>query len=129
MKVIALIPARKGSKRIKGKNTRKFLGTPIIQHTVNSIELVSQISDIYVSTDDKLVEELLSKSKCTVVKRDENLCDDYSTSLEVVMDFAENINYNFDIIAMIYPATPNLDGLELIKLRLHKLQNLENLQP
>lgn len=48
---VAIIPARKGSKRIKNKNTKKFRGKPIIAYSIE-LALKAKIFDqIIVSTD------------------------------------------------------------------------------
>lgn len=48
---LALIPARKGSKGLPGKNTRLFAGKPLIAHTIEAA-LASNCVDVFVSTDD-----------------------------------------------------------------------------
>ena len=55
MKIVALIPARSGSRRIKKKNSKKLLGLPLISWTIKIAKKVKEISDIFVSTDDKTI--------------------------------------------------------------------------
>lgn len=50
--IVALIPARHGSKRCPGKNTRLLAGKPLIQHTIDLAQSCGVFSAIVVSTDD-----------------------------------------------------------------------------
>ncbi len=55
MKTIAIIPARGGSKRIPGKNSKEFLGKPIIAYSIE-LALKSRLFDeVMVSTDDEKI--------------------------------------------------------------------------
>jgi CMP-N-acetylneuraminic acid synthetase len=51
MKIIALIPARSGSKRVKNKNIRLLEGQPLLQWSVVSGLFNSKIDKVVVSTD------------------------------------------------------------------------------
>ena len=48
---IAIIPARQGSKRIKEKNIKKFLGKPIISYTIKKVKSSKLFDYVVVSTD------------------------------------------------------------------------------
>ena len=50
---VCIIPARGGSKRIKGKNYKKFNGTPMIANTINILKKSKIFDKIVVSTDNK----------------------------------------------------------------------------
>ena len=52
MSVCIFIPARKGSKRIKNKNKKVFLGLPMILWPINILKKEDFFNDIFVSTDD-----------------------------------------------------------------------------
>ena len=52
MSLVALIPARGGSKGIPGKNIRLLAGIPLIAHTIKAAQQVGAITRIIVSTDD-----------------------------------------------------------------------------
>jgi CMP-N-acetylneuraminic acid synthetase len=61
MKVLCVIPARGGSKRIPNKNIKKFLGKPLIYHTIKAA-INSKIFDkIVVSTDSKKIKNIAKK--------------------------------------------------------------------
>lgn len=52
MRIIALIPARGGSKRLPGKNVRPLGGKPLIEWSIETARDIKEISAIIVSTDD-----------------------------------------------------------------------------
>ena len=58
---IAIIPARQGSKRIKEKNIKTFLGKPIIAHVIKKV-LSSKLFDyVVVSTDSLKIKKISIK--------------------------------------------------------------------
>ena len=52
MKILAVVPARSGSKRLPGKNKLLLSGIPLIKWTLESARQVPEITDILISTDD-----------------------------------------------------------------------------
>ena len=58
---IAIIPARSGSKRIKNKNTKKFINEPIIIKTIKNLKKSKMFDEIYVSTDSSRIANLVKK--------------------------------------------------------------------
>ena len=55
MKIIALIPARKNSIRIKNKNMKLFKKKPLIQRTIEIAKKIKDIQGVYISTDDEKI--------------------------------------------------------------------------
>ncbi|MDA9287266.1 acylneuraminate cytidylyltransferase family protein [Amylibacter sp.] len=62
MKILALIPARGGSKRLPGKNTRLLGNKPLIFWSIEIIKDIPEICDILVSTDDNDISEMCKDS-------------------------------------------------------------------
>ena len=58
MTLLALIPARGGSKGIPGKNIRPIAGKPLIAHTIAAAQQVPTIDRIVVSTDDPAIADV-----------------------------------------------------------------------
>ena len=52
MTILIIIPARKGSRRLKKKNKKNFLGKPLISHTIEFAKKLKFKKKILVSTDD-----------------------------------------------------------------------------
>lgn len=61
MTLLALIPARGGSKGIPQKNIRLLAGKPLIAHTISAARQVSGIDRVVVSTDDPTIAEIAKK--------------------------------------------------------------------
>lgn len=88
--VLAIIPARKGSKGIPGKNLVPLHGTPLIGHTLKCAKQVAGL-EILVSTDS---DDILSYSKLefgidTGYKRPNHLASDEAGMADVVLDVIE----------------------------------------
>ena len=56
--MLAIIPARGGSKGLPGKNIRPLGGIPLICHTINAAIAAKSISRVIVSTDDETIAEV-----------------------------------------------------------------------
>ena len=61
IRVLAIIPARGGSKGIKKKNLKKILGKPLIYYPIKSALKSGVCDDIFVSTDDKEIAKISKK--------------------------------------------------------------------
>ena len=117
--VIAIIPAREGSKRIPKKNIRKFHGRPMLERTINKL-LESDIFDsIYVSTDSEEIANIALKSGASVpFMRSKTLADDFTGTKEVISSFLEILNFDIqskEAVCCIYSATPLLKADDIMK--------------
>ena len=61
MKIVALLPARLQSTRLKTKCLKKINGIPIIIHTLSRVKLVKGIDDFFVCTDSNKIKKLIEK--------------------------------------------------------------------
>ena len=75
-RVLAVIPARGGSKRIPKKNILNFNGKPMIAWTIESAIKSEIFTDIIVSTDDKEIAEI-SKLFGAKIHNRKKFTDDY----------------------------------------------------
>jgi CMP-N,N'-diacetyllegionaminic acid synthase len=66
VRILALIPARGGSKRLAGKNLRLLGGRPLIDRRIEDAQGVSGISDVVVSTDDEEIADVARKAGAVV---------------------------------------------------------------
>jgi len=85
---ICLIPARKGSKRIKNKNIKIFFGKPLISYAINVAKKSNLFDKIIVSTDCIKIKKISEKFGAEVpFIRPNNLSNDKSTDIDVVKHF------------------------------------------
>lgn len=110
MKILALIPARGGSKRLPGKNIRKLDGVPLIMRTINAVEGIPEICDVLVSTDDVAVVNICSQASVLIPwLRPEILSSDEASSIDVALhalDWYEDEKGPVDALLLLQPTSP-----------------------
>lgn len=108
-KVLAIVPARAGSKRLPKKNIKLLNGLPLISHTFEAIRKSQYISTTIATSDCSEVLEISSHYANTYqLKRPAELASDTASSLDVLLhavDFASSID-EFDIICLLQPTSP-----------------------
>jgi CMP-N-acetylneuraminic acid synthetase len=83
-KIIAIIPARGGSKGLPRKNVLDLNGKPLIAHTIEAALKSNIFSKIVVTTDDKEIREVALKYGADVIDRPKELATDGASSLDVI---------------------------------------------
>jgi len=92
---ICLIPARAGSKRIKNKNIKKFLGKPLIAWSIQKAKESKLFDDIIVSTDSKKIANIAKKFGASIpFLRPKRLADDYTIDIEVLQHYLDYVSKN-----------------------------------
>ncbi|MFA6405685.1 MAG: pseudaminic acid cytidylyltransferase [Candidatus Paceibacterota bacterium] len=117
MKILAIIPARGGSKRIPRKNIKSFLGQPIIKYSIDAAKESAIFDEIMVSTDDLEIEEVAKSSGAVVpfLRSKENSTDRSATAPvleEVILEY-KKLGKDFDYICCIYPTAIFVTGERL----------------
>lgn len=111
MKILGIIPARKGSKRIPNKNWKLLNGRPLVEYIISSALKSKLLDDIVITTDSKEVIEIGSKfSNIEIIERPDSLADDESPAIDYV-DHAISIlesknNCKYEIIVILQPTSP-----------------------
>tara|TARA_Y100000034_G_C6894557_1_gene412174 strand:+ start:1221 stop:1934 length:714 start_codon:yes stop_codon:yes gene_type:complete len=109
-KVIALIPARGGSKGVPKKNIKNLCGKPLIYYSIKACKIAQNIDRVIVSTDDYDIANIARKFGAEVpFMRPTKFASDLSTDFDVVTHFFEQIDA--DEIAYIRPTTPLRDPI------------------
>lgn len=110
MKIVALIPARRGSKRLPGKNIRMLSDKPLIEWTINIAKDIPEIFDILVSTDDPEVESICSKNGIDIPwLRPRKLATDSSSLVDVAihaLNWYESKKGLVDGLLLLQPTSP-----------------------
>ena len=76
MKIVAMIPARMGSKRVKAKNLRLIKGRPLIDFVLQTISKLDVFNEVYINSEDVVFENIAKKYGFKFYKRDEKLSSD-----------------------------------------------------
>jgi len=105
-KLIAMIPARLGSKRIPKKNIRLLDDKPLIQYPIELALSLGVFEDVWVNTEDKLLGRVVESLGAKFHKRPESLASDYATNRDFTYEFMQN--HNCDYIVMINTTSPLL---------------------
>jgi len=108
-KVIAIIPARGGSKRVPKKNIKYLNGKPLIAYSIEQSLGCKEISRTIVSTDSKEIAGISRRYGADVIMRSKELATDKSSSLDVLKHLVfvlEEENYDFDSVIMLQPTSP-----------------------
>lgn len=110
-KILGLIPARKGSKGVPGKNMKLLGGMPLIQYTIESARQSELLDTILVSTD---CPEIAAFVNCfdritAPFVRPAHLATDHTPMIEVVihaLNSAERNLYHFEYVLLLQPTCP-----------------------
>lgn len=115
--VVAVIPARGGSKRIPRKNIREFHGRPIIAYSIDAAQRTELFSAVYVSTEDKEISQVSKDLGASVINRSDELADDYTPTIPVVrhaIKEIESLNNQVNAVCCIYPTNPLLCSEDIV---------------
>jgi CMP-N,N'-diacetyllegionaminic acid synthase len=110
MRILGLIPARGGSKRLPGKNIMLLGGKPLISWTIESAKGIPEICDLLVSTDSKEIAKIAKAAGASVPwLRPSHLATDEATSVDVALhalDWYEKEFCKIDGLLLLQPTSP-----------------------
>ncbi len=109
--ILAVVPARGGSKGVPFKNVHILAGKPLIYWTLELLQELDELIKTFVSTDSKKIKEIVEKIGFKPeVMRPDNISGDYAKDFEVIehaLNEMEKIdNKKYDIILMLQPTSP-----------------------
>lgn len=116
LRILAIIPARAGSKRLPGKNIKLLAGKPLIAHTIDAALQSNCCEQVVVSTDSQEIADIAIQHGASVPwLRPASLSDDSSNIEDAVIDLLNNYKKLMCILtASYYYSLPLL--LENLKL-------------
>lgn len=105
-KVLALIPARGGSKGIPGKNIVDVAGKPLIAWTIEAASACPRIDSIVISTDDPAIAAEAARFGCAApFMRPAELASDEASTIDVVLHVLDRLP-GFEILVLLQPTSP-----------------------
>lgn len=106
LSVLAVIPARGGSKGVPGKNIQSVGGQPLLAWTINAAHASAYVDRAILSSDDPAIIEVARKYGCEIpFQRSAQLATDIATSVDVVLDaLAKTPGY--DLVVLLQPTSP-----------------------
>lgn len=109
-KILAIIPARGGSKRLPRKNVLDLFGIPLIAWTINAAKKSKYIDRVIVSTDDHEITDIAKAYGAEVpFRRPDDLSDDTSSSIDVVVHALNTLKKEqqyYDYVILLQPTSP-----------------------
>lgn len=110
-RVLGVIPARGGSKRIPNKNLKTICGKPLIVWTIEAASLAKSLSTFVVSTDSIEIAQVANNHGVYVVRRPDELATDDATTGSVLHHALEwmDVGASYDLICCLHPTSPVRD--------------------
>lgn len=107
--IVAIIPARGGSKGIPKKNLINFCGKPLLSWTIKQALSVKNISSVWVSSDSKQILTLSKNLGAEIIHRPKSLSTDTATTESAwshALDIIEKQTGSVDIVVGLQPTSP-----------------------
>ncbi len=126
MEVLAIIPARSGSKGLPGKNLKELGGYPLIAWTIQAVKKSKYITDVCFTTEDEEIRRLAIEfgAKAPFL-RPKSLAQDHTSSLSVLLHALGEMEKikggRYDVIAYLQPTSPFRDN-NIIDLAIERLE-------
>lgn len=108
-RVLAIIPARGGSKRLPRKNVLPLAGKPLIAWTIEAALESGAADKIVVSSDDEEILAVAAQYAVSAQKRAAHLAADTASTIDVVLDVIareEAAGESFDAVILLQPTSP-----------------------
>lgn len=109
LSVLAVIPARGGSKGLPGKNVKPFCGKPLLQWSIESAQASDCVDRVLVSTDSAEIASVARNVSCEVLARPEHLAGDtalVADALRYLISELKTQGSHFDLLVLLQPTSP-----------------------
>lgn len=109
MKVLGIIPAREGSKRVPGKNMRIIGGKPLTVWIIDAALGSKTVDTVVVSTDSGDVLSLAEKyndERLSFVERPAEISRNDSPAIDYVRHVLDSLKESYDVIVILQPSSP-----------------------
>ena len=113
-KIVAMIPARIGSQRLKFKNLALINGKPLISYAIENSIKSKIFKKIVLNSDSVLFESLAKNYKVDFYQRSKELGSSSTKSDDLVFDFLKKY-HDFDYLFWINPISPLVDSGDIIE--------------
>lgn len=119
-KVLAIIPARSGSKGVPNKNILNFNGKPLIHYALDCALGTQKIDKILINSDDSeilnLIDDSIDSQRIIKQLRPKHLAEDQSSIVNVVLHAIENLEETFDILFLLQVTSPVRSNIDIEKI-------------
>ena len=111
-KIVALLPMKANSERVKGKNFREFNGKPLFRWTLDTLLAIKEIDQVIINTDAReiLAENgLIETDRIVIRDRKKEICGDMVSMNLIIEDDVNNVNA--DIYLMTHTTNPLMTAI------------------
>jgi CMP-N-acetylneuraminic acid synthetase len=134
LRLLAIIPARGGSKRLPGKNILPLAGKPLIEWTIDAARESGVCADLLVSTDDPAIADVARNGGAMVPwLRPAHLATDTSDSASVIrhaLAWYEDHHEAVDAVLLLQPTSPFRSAVSIIAaVARYRRQNEQSISP
>lgn len=107
VRILGIIPARGGSKRLPGKNKLKLGGKELIRYAIEAALNSKLLDQIVVTSDDPDILEISGDyGTVRALKRPEEISGDHALAITFVWHALESVQEEFDYIVIVQPTSP-----------------------
>ena len=111
MRVIAMIPARMGSQRLKKKNLRLINGISLIAHAIQRCKKANCFEEIWVNSEDLIFKDIAYQEEVNFYHRDKLLANNNATSEDFITDFLKK--HDCDFLVQVHSIAPLLHPTQI----------------
>ncbi|MDA9287269.1 acylneuraminate cytidylyltransferase family protein [Amylibacter sp.] len=115
-RIVALLPMKANSERVKGKNFREFCGKPLFKWILDTLLEVTEIDQVIINTDARNIlikNGLVENDRIVIRDRKSELCGDLVSMNSILADDVSNIDSDFYI--MTHTTNPLLSATTIRK--------------
>ena len=127
LKIVALLPMKANSERVKGKNFKSLYNKPLFQWILDSLTSLPQISKVVINTDARDIlaaNQLFDSERVEIRDRKPEICGDFVSMNLVIADDIANVPA--DVYLMTHTTNPLLSDATIQKALQQFLDALEN---
>ena len=109
LKIVALVPARSGSKGLPEKNIKLLNNKPLINYSIEAASDCRDVESVYISSDNEEYLKIGESCGASPILRAKDLSTDSASMKDVVADFEKGMLQSgkyFDAILLLYPVYP-----------------------
>jgi YrbI family 3-deoxy-D-manno-octulosonate 8-phosphate phosphatase len=111
--VVAIIPARGGSKGVPGKNLRRVAGRSLVARAVDAARAAASIDRVFVSTDDPEIARQALSAGAEVIDRPAAIAGDTASSEAAVLHALDTLTERCEIVILVQATSPFIDPADL----------------
>ena len=112
MKIVAVIPVKEISERVKSKNLRNFYDNQsLLTILIKKLKKCKDIKEIYISSNSEKIKKISKKQKCKYLHRDKKFCNNVTSWSDVITEVVNSIPENDQTTLMwCHTTTPLFDS-------------------